>query len=66
MFAPLWRWPHLAEPWGLPDAEAAAGRLIFRRYADAVVVVKLTMVLKITVGDRPPTSTEQNSISMAR
>ncbi|HUJ45435.1 MAG TPA: serine protease [Opitutaceae bacterium] len=45
--------------WALPDAEAAAGRLIVRRYADAVVVVKLSMVLKIAVGDRPPTSTEQ-------
>lgn len=40
----------------LSDAEAAAGRLIFRKYADAVVVVKLSMSLKITVGDRvlPP------------
>jgi hypothetical protein len=40
----------------LSDAEAAAGRLIFRKYADAVVVVKLTMSMKITVGDRvmPP------------
>jgi hypothetical protein len=36
----------------LSDAEAAAGRLIFRKYADAVVVVKLSMFMKITVGDR--------------
>jgi hypothetical protein len=44
---------------GLPEAEASAGRLILRRYADAVVVVKFTMVMKITVGDRSPTSSEQ-------
>ena len=40
----------------LPDAEAAAGRLIFRKYADAVVVVKLTIVFRIKMGERvmPP------------
>jgi len=44
----------------LPDAEAAAGRGILRRYADAIVVVKATVSLKITVGDRamPPTDTK--------
>ena len=54
-------WALAASPnlWGLPDAEAAGGRLVLRRYADAVVVVKLTMVLKITVGDRSPASTDQ-------
>jgi len=48
--------PHLR---ALPEAEATAGRLIVRRYADAVVVVKLSMILKISVGDRPPASSEQ-------
>jgi hypothetical protein len=40
----------------LSDAEAAAGRLTLRRYADAVVVVKATVVLKVSYGDRtmPP------------
>jgi hypothetical protein len=40
----------------LPDAEAAAGRLVFRKYADAVVVVKLSINMKVTMGDRamPP------------
>ncbi|MGA2445791.1 MAG: serine protease [Opitutaceae bacterium] len=40
----------------LPDAEAAAGRVIVRRYADAIVVVKATVTLKVNVGDRvmPP------------
>lgn len=44
----------------LSDAEAVAGRSIFRKYADAVVVVKLSMILKITVGDRvmPPNETK--------
>ena len=40
----------------MSDAEAVAGRLIFRKYADAVVVVKLSMFLTVTVGERamPP------------
>jgi hypothetical protein len=44
----------------LPDAEAAAGRVIVRRYADAIVAVKATANLKIIVSDRamPPTDTK--------
>ena len=40
----------------LPDAEAAGGRLALRRYGDAVVVVKATVVLKVSYGERtmPP------------
>ncbi len=37
----------------LPDAEATAGRLILRRYADAVVTIKGTVTLRVTVDDRP-------------
>lgn len=36
----------------LPEAEATAGRLILRRYADAIVSVKATLSLKINVNDR--------------
>jgi hypothetical protein len=40
----------------MSDAEMAAGRLILRRNADAVIVVKATVLLKISIGDRnlPP------------
>jgi hypothetical protein len=40
----------------MSDAEMAAGRLALRHNADAVVVVKATILLKISVGDRnlPP------------
>src|SRR5664280_742127 len=40
----------------LPDGEAATGRLIVRRYADAIVGVKCSAMLRVTVGDRvlPP------------
>jgi hypothetical protein len=40
----------------LSDAEAAAGRLVLRHYADAVVSVKLTVILKIKMMDHamPP------------
>ncbi len=40
----------------LPDAEATAGRLALRRYGDAVVAVRLTVVLKVSLNGRnaPP------------
>jgi hypothetical protein len=46
--------------WALPDTEGAAGRVILRRYADAVVAVKATLNMKMTVGGRemPPTDTK--------
>jgi hypothetical protein len=48
----------------LPDAAATAGRLILRHYADAVVTVKATVILKITVEGRfvPP---QENKIDIA-
>jgi hypothetical protein len=41
----------------LPEGEAAAGRLIARRYAEAIVGVKCSVFMRITVGLRtlPPT-----------
>ncbi len=40
----------------LPESEAVAGRLILRRYADAVVTIKGTLSMTVSVGDRnmPP------------
>jgi hypothetical protein len=40
----------------MSDTEAVAGRLIYRKYADAVVVVKLSMFLTVAMGERvmPP------------
>ena len=40
----------------LPDGEAVTGRLIANQYADAIVAVKGTALMRITVGDRamPP------------
>jgi hypothetical protein len=44
----------------LPDAEATAGRLILRRYADAIVSVKLTVTLKMVVNGRSMPPNESN------
>ncbi len=43
----------------LPDAETIAGRLLVRRFADSIVTVKLTVILKVSVnsGTVPPTQT---------
>ncbi len=40
----------------LPEAEATAGRLVLRRYADAVVAVRATVTIRISVNGRhaPP------------
>jgi hypothetical protein len=37
----------------LPDNEAVPGRLILRHFADAVVTIKATVILNITVDNRP-------------
>ncbi|HTX67184.1 MAG TPA: serine protease [Opitutaceae bacterium] len=37
----------------MPDNEATPGRLILRRYADAVVTVKGTVVLSVAMDERP-------------
>jgi Trypsin-like peptidase domain len=40
----------------MPDSEATPGRLLLRRYADAIVAIKGTVVLRATMDDRalPP------------
>jgi hypothetical protein len=43
----------------LPDAEAAAGRLVARRFGDAVVAVRGAVALRITLNDRPLPQAEQ-------
>jgi S1-C subfamily serine protease len=43
----------------LPESDAAMGRLIARRFADAVVAIKGTAVVKITMDDRTLPPTEQ-------
>lgn len=43
----------------LPESEAASGRLLGRRFADAVVTVRGSALLRITVGERTLAPTEQ-------
>jgi hypothetical protein len=43
----------------LPEGDATAGRLIARRFADAIVAVKGTAIMRITVDDRVLPPTEQ-------
>ncbi|MDD2763904.1 MAG: serine protease [Opitutaceae bacterium] len=43
----------------LPDAEATAGRLILRRYADAIVSVKAMVSLKVIVNDHSMPAREE-------
>jgi len=42
----------------LPEAEATAGRLVLRRYADAIVAVRATVTIRISVNGRhaPPSA----------
>lgn len=44
----------------LSEAEATAGRLVLRRAADAVVAVKVTVVLRVSVNGRHVPPTESN------
>jgi hypothetical protein len=44
---------------GLPQAEAAAGRALLKRYADTVVGVELVVSMKGMQGDRPIPAREQ-------
>src|SRR5687767_7450177 len=39
-----------------PETEAAAGRMLLKRYADAIVNVELVVTIKVKMGDReaPP------------
>jgi hypothetical protein len=48
----------------LPDAAATAGRLLLRHYADAVVTVKATVILNITIDQHyvPP---QENKIDLS-
>ena len=49
-------------PWPLaaaPEAQAAAGRALVKRYADAVVSVELVVTLKVKMGDREAPPREQ-------
>jgi hypothetical protein len=43
----------------LPEAETIAGRLLVRRFADSIVTVKLTVIMKVSVnsGAMPPNQT---------
>ena len=43
----------------LPESDAAMGRLIARRFADAIVAIKGTAMVRITMGDRALPPTEQ-------
>jgi S1-C subfamily serine protease len=43
----------------LPESEATAGRLVARRYAEAIIQVKGTVVLKIKIGLRALPQTER-------
>jgi hypothetical protein len=43
----------------LPEGDATAGRLIARRFADAIVTVKGSSMVRITVGDRTMPPNEQ-------
>jgi S1-C subfamily serine protease len=42
-----------------PDAQAAAGRALVKRYADAIVSVELVVTLKVKMGDREAPQREQ-------
>ena len=42
-----------------PDAQAAAGRALVKRYADAIVSVELVVTLKVKMGDREAPPREQ-------
>src|SRR5687768_12071626 len=47
--------PLAAFPWSLsaaPEAQAAAGRALVKRYADAIVGVELVVTIKVKMGDR--------------
>src|SRR5260221_2106726 len=43
----------------VPETEAAAGRALVKRYADAVVGVELVVTLKVKMGDREQPPREQ-------
>ena len=43
----------------LPEADAAMGRLVARRYSDAIVAIKGSAVVRVTVGERTMPSPEQ-------
>lgn len=55
LFATAGTWPLMAAP----QAQAAAGRALVERFADAIVSVELVVTLKVKMGDREAPPREQ-------